>query len=162
MSTADDNRNLFKSYTTLKSVSAILKTDCSFIDPVFILATDNDVFNCNYVYCENTARFYFVRDREMLTGGRIGLHCHVDVLQSFNNAISGKTADIVRYENAGINSTPDSLLPLSPDRTDRTMYLSGAPFNLESASDLSFNFVLNVSGGSGGVTETTGGGTSGD
>lgn len=150
-----DNRALYKNLNGLKQVSAILKEQCELSDPVFILKFDNDVFNANYCYCSNFGRYYFVNKREMLTGGRIALHCHVDVLSTYAANIATTTTDIIRQENAGINEIVDNLLPLATEKQNHTMLLSGSPFNLESANGFSFNFVINVSGGAGGSLEPT-------
>lgn len=147
-----DNRSLYKSLTGLKNVDATIKAECELTDPIFILQFDNDVFNANYCYCENFGRYYFVNRRRMLTGGRIALECHVDVLNTYASNIAATVTDIVRQEQAGVSDIPDSLLPLSPAKQHHTMFLNALPFNLDSATALSFNFVLNVSGGAGGST----------
>lgn len=149
LQTYSDNRALRKSYNGLYTTTCTIKAPCSIIDPVFVIEYTNDALNANYCYCSNLGRYYFVKDRILATGGRIELHCHVDVLMSFQSAIQSLTTDIVRYEGAGINYVPDNMLPIYPQKQARTIAFDGAPFNLSVATGTSFNFVLNVSGGAG-------------
>lgn len=160
LQTSSDNRALHKSWSGLKAVTCTVKEPCELSNPIFVLAFDNAVFNSNYCYCENFGRYYFVNERVLISGNRIELHCHVDVLQSYSEAISGLTVTVTRQENIGINHIPDSLLPLDPVKQTRCIDLGGNAFNLTGANNLTHNFVLNVSGGAGGSTE--GGNTNGD
>ena len=87
------------------------------------------------------------------------MHCHVDVLQTYNTNIAALTVTVTRQQHKGINHVPDSLLPLSPAKQTYVAALGGNVFNLTGANNLSFNFVLNVSGGAGGTPDS--GGTGG-
>lgn len=158
LQTSSDNRSLHKSWTGLKAVTCTVKEPCELSNPVFVLAFDNSVFNSNYCYCDNFGRYYYINERVLISGSRIELHCHVDVLQTYSDAISGLTVTVTRQENIGINHIPDSLLPLDPVKQTRCIDLGGNVFNLTGASNMSHNFLLNVSGGAGG----TGGNTSGN
>lgn len=158
LQTSSDNRSLHKSWTGLKAVTCTVKEPCGLSDPVFILTFDNSVFNSNYCYCENFGRYYYITERVLISGNRIELHCHVDVLQTYSTAISGLTVTVTRQENIGINHIPDSLLPLDPVKQTHCIDLGGNIFNLTGATNISHNFVINVSGGAGG----TGGVTSGN
>lgn len=158
LQTASDKRVVSKSFTTLQSnVQCTVKEPCSMRTPTFILHFSAAAMSCNYLHCAELGRFFYVGDKTLLSGERIELPCRSDVLMSSANDILNITTTIVRHETAGVNNIPDSLLPLSPTKRSHTMFLSNAPFNLESASALSFNFVLNVSGGAG-----TGGTQNGD
>lgn len=148
LQTSSDNRALHKSWTGLKAVACTVKEPCELSNPIFVLAFDNSVFNSNYCFCENFGRYYFINERVLISGNRIELHCHVDVLQSYSEAISGLTVTVTRQENVGINHIPDSLLPLDPVKQTRCIDLGGNAFNLTGANNLTHNFVLNVSGGS--------------
>ena len=150
LQTSSDNRSLHKSWNGLKAVTCTVKEPCELSNPVFILAFDNSVFNSNYCYCDNFGRYYFINERVLLTGNRIELHCHVDVLQSYSAAISALTVTVTRQENIGINHVPDNLLPLDPVKQTRCIDLGNNAFNLTGANNLTHNFVLNVSGGAGG------------
>lgn len=160
LQTSSDNRALHKNWNGLKTVTCTVKEPCELSNPVFILAFDNLVFNSNYCYCENFGRYYYINERILTSGNRIELHCHVDVLQTYNSAISGLTVTVTRQENIGINHIPDSLLPLDPVKQTRCIDLGNNIFNLTGANNLTHNFVLNVSGGAGGSGE--GGNTNGN
>lgn len=156
LQTSSDNRSLHKSWTGLKAVTCTVKEPCELSNPVFILAFDNLAFNSNYCYCESFGRYYYINERVLISGNRIELHCHVDVLQTYSDAISGLTVTVTRQENIGINHIPDSLLPLDPVKQTRCIDLGGNPFNLTGANNLTHNFVLNVSGGAGEGGNTNG------
>lgn len=160
LQTSSDNRALHKNWNGLKTVTCTVKEPCELSNPVFILAFDNLAFNSNYCYCENFGRYYYINERILTSGNRIELHCHVDVLQTYNSAISGLTVTVTRQENIGINHIPDSLLPLDPVKQTRCIDLGNNIFNLTGANNLTHNFVLNVSGGAGGSGE--GGNTNGN
>lgn len=160
LQTSSDNRSLHKSWTGLKAVTCTVKEPCELSNPIFILAFDNLAFNSNYCFCENFGRYYYITERVLISGNRIELHCHVDVLQTYADAISGLTVTVTRQENIGINHIPDSLLPLDPIKQTRCIDLGGNVFNLTGANNLTHNFVLNVSGGAGGLNE--GGNTNGN
>lgn len=162
LQTSSDNRALHKSWNGLKAVTCTVKEPCEISSPVFILAFDNLVFNSNYCFCENFGRYYYINERILTSGNRIELHCHVDVLQTYNSAISGLTVTVTRQENIGINHIPDSLLPLDPVKQTRCIDLGGNPFNLTGANNLTHNFVLNVSGGAGTGGSNDGGNTNGN
>lgn len=157
LQTSSDNRVLHKNWNGLKTVTCTVKEPCELSNPIFILTFDNSVFNANYCYCENFGRYYYITERVLISGNRIELHCHVDVLQTYSEAISKLAVTVTRQENIGINHIPDSLLPLDPVKQTRCIDLGGNVFNLTGASNMSHNFVLNVSGGAG-----TGGTTSGN
>lgn len=164
LQTSSDNRALYKSWNGLKSLTCTIKEPCELSNPIFIVAFDNSAFNANYAYCDNFGRYYYINERVLVTGGRIELHCHVDVLQTYNSSIAALTATVTRQQHAGINHVPDSLLPLSPAKQTYVAALGGNVFNLTGANNLSFNFVLNVAGGAGGTPDSggnTGGNTNG-
>ena len=159
LQTSSDNRALYKSWSGLKAVTCTIKEPCELSNPVFIVAFDNSAFNANYCYCANFGRYYYINERVLITGGRIELHCHVDVLQTYNTNIAALTVTVTRQQHKGINHVPDSLLPLSPAKQTYVAALGGNVFNLTGANSLSFNFVLNVAGGAGGTPDS--GGTGG-
>lgn len=52
-----------------------------------LIAYDPVVYAANYAKFEN--KYYFVTDRELLTGGRMRLICRVDVLKTYAEQIAG-------------------------------------------------------------------------
>lgn len=155
LQTLSDNRALYKSWNGLKAVTCTIKEPCELSNPVFVVAFDNSAFNANYCYCDNFGRYYYINERVLISGNRIELHCHVDVLQTYNSSIAALTVTVTRQQNKGLNHIPDNLLPLAPSKQTHVAALGGGVFNLSGANNLSFNFVLNVSGGAGGTPDNT-------
>lgn len=159
LQTDTDTKAVHKGYTYLSTSQCVVKEPCSMNAPVFILTMGSSPINANYIYCEEFGRYYYIQEKIVITGQRIELHCKSDVLMSFASVIENMITTVTRYEGAGVNRIPDNRLPLTPSRTAHTYFLSNSPFNLSSASALSFNFVLNVSGGAG-QSPNSGGGNS--
>lgn len=86
-----------KNLVTLVSSSVILKDETSIIDPVLILTGQMPMI-CNYLYLQETQRYYFVNNITSVRNNVWELSCHVDVLESFQNGIKNQTAIISRQE----------------------------------------------------------------
>ena len=77
-----------------------LDENTSIINPTFILTgLDLNDIKFNYLFASELNRFYFVNDIEFLNGGMFALHCHIDVLETYKNAILKHNAFIVRQEH---------------------------------------------------------------
>ena len=70
---------------TLSNV--VLKDDTNLMSPTFILKTSEVVYNSNYVYCSFTHRYYYIDNIDALSGGRLAIHCSVDVLYTYRDEI---------------------------------------------------------------------------
>lgn len=81
--------HLTKSFTNVKTCSAQIKENTSIVDPVFIVSTFSNVASCNYVKCATWGRNYYIKDITALTGDRVAISCHCDVLASFAGEIRG-------------------------------------------------------------------------
>ena len=68
------------------------------ITPVFILSTNPMVYNANYLFCDFTQRYYYIDNVELMAGGRIAIHCHVDVLHTYRAEILGSVAWVDRSD----------------------------------------------------------------
>lgn len=66
--------------------------------PVFILATNPMVYNANYLFCDFTQRYYYIDNVELMAGGRIAIHCRVDVLHTYRAEILGSVAWVDRSD----------------------------------------------------------------
>ena len=89
-----------KSLQNLGNVAGILKGDASITSPVFILQSNNNYLSgVNYLYWQETGRYYYIDDIELMTGGRMVFHCSVDVLESFKNQIKAQTAILDKQQN---------------------------------------------------------------
>lgn len=95
-----DHERLDKNVQSIETVSARIKEDTSIVDPTFILNNPGTV-DFNYVVVPEWGRRYFVRDITALTGDRLAVSCHVDVLSSFAAGIRAAQAiiDKQQYEN---------------------------------------------------------------
>lgn len=72
--------------------NVIIKEDTNLMAPTFILKTNPIVYNSNYLFNDFTSRFYFIESIEALTGGRIAIHCKIDVLMTYRNEIKASEA----------------------------------------------------------------------
>ena len=93
-----------------------LRDRCSITDPVFMLELDDtDVGAFNYLYVDEFARYYFVKETVVERSGLVSVYCHVDVLYSFKSGITALDAYIERNETGGDSFLPDAKRPLSQD-----------------------------------------------
>ena len=78
-----DNRCIDKSKTAIGSpISCSFKDDTTMENPAVIISPDAYSAACNYVYLDDTSRFYYVTD-VTFSQQRCILHLKVDVLMSF-------------------------------------------------------------------------------
>lgn len=97
---SSERKVIGKSLQNLGAVTGILKGDVSITSPVFILQSDTDYLSgTNYLYWQETGRYYYIDDIELMTGGRMVFHCSVDVLESFKTQIKAQTAIIDKQES---------------------------------------------------------------
>ena len=98
---ASERKVIGKSLRTLGTVTGVLKGDASITSPTFILESNNSYLSeTNYLYWQETGRYYYIDDVQMLTGGRMVFVCSVDVLQSFATQIKAQTAIVDKQENS--------------------------------------------------------------
>lgn len=97
---SSERKVIGKSLQNLGNVAGILKGDASITSPVFILQSNNNYLSgVNYLYWQETGRYYYIDDIELMTGGRMVFYCSVDVLQSFATQIKAQTAIIDKQES---------------------------------------------------------------
>ena len=156
-----DKRYLTKNLTNGKTYSGlIIKDVLDTMNPTFRIQVSNDSINMimgfyNYMYVEDLNRYYYITDRKLLNGMVAEISGHEDVLMTFQG-IRNLDATITRQENIGINDIVDSLLPLQNRKELAVVEFESSEFNITGASGSSYNFVLNVSGGGSGQTESGG------
>lgn len=94
-----ERERLNKNITNIITVSGVLKTDTSIIDPVIMIECNlGDVVNCNYMTITAFKRKYFVNNIRSIRSGLVEFSCHCDVLSSFATQIIENTAIIKRQE----------------------------------------------------------------
>lgn len=146
--TADAPNKVDKTTTQIKAITgAVCKENCSILSPVFIVAYDPLLINCNYAYCADFGRYYFITNITVMTGGRLEINCKVDVLTTYANYIKTVPAVLVRSEQTGFTQITDNKLPISKNKLIRIAEFEGGDFNINSATNTSYNFVLNIMGG---------------
>ncbi len=96
----------------------ILKDDVNLLEPTFILKTNPVIFKSNYMYCDFTGRYYYIRDFEALKGGRTAITAEVDVLHTFRNEILNSEAWVEVSDRADDGSDFDMLHNDYPFRSD--------------------------------------------
>ena len=148
-----DNKQVGKSLTSLKTVDAILTENCTMEYPNLILHSDGTVLQANYCYISDWGRYYFINRHVLNKGERDTIECTVDVLQTYQQTIRDMVCCVTRQEHAGITNIVDPLLPLDPKKNIKCIKFNKSPFNLNGASPISYNFVLNVAGGAGGAPD---------
>ena len=94
-----------QSFVDVRTVN--LKESCSQDNPVFI-CTGND-FNYNYCIWDN--KYYFIDDIISLKNNLIEIHCEIDVLATYKDAILATTA-FVMYDSTNNSEIPDNRLPM--------------------------------------------------
>ena len=149
--TFDDRRKLEKSVTWFNTFDCKPYTDYNISAPnLLIVNATGAIANNNYAYIADYKRYYYV---DSVTVGRNGMYIvqlSVDVLMTYADAIKNLSATISRQENVGINDIVDSLLPLQNRKELAVIEFENSEFNITSANNGSYNFVLNVTGGGSG------------
>ena len=140
-----DKRNLNKSLTEIKTVSATAKGDINIISPTLIIQYFNTDFN--YCYISELNRFYYVNSLTLLSGQRLQIDLSVDVLMTYKEEIKNLTVNVLRYENIDPTFLTDSRIPLFSDTLQKVIEFPENIFNLENPSENSKNFLLTVAGG---------------
>ena len=67
-----------------------------YIQPRIILDYNASVENCNYVYVSDWGRYYFIRDVELVNGGKMIVHLDEDVLMTYNAEIKELPCYVLR------------------------------------------------------------------
>lgn len=70
----------------------------SVVNPTFKLSRSKYWKKCNYLFCQDTCRYYYVTDVTM-EAGYVLVTCHVDVLMTFKNALKNKVVIASRNES---------------------------------------------------------------
>lgn len=157
---SNDPRVINKTYTVIEEVSASPFGEMTIMDPVLRLRRKgNELAGINYIYIPDWLRYYFVTNITIMSGELMVLSCHIDVLNSYKNAILASNAICVRSERTDVgprlSNTPegtfinDTKRPVLPEAIQTYYEYDTTVFNLDTATSGSRNFVLNVAGGSG-------------
>lgn len=107
---ADASRNhVGGNFTTIGTTTGVLKDDTSVITPTFIVHVNHQgmpaatqIVDCNYCYCKEFNRYYWITDIVQHTTAVWNITCEVDVLQTYWNDISQTDAYATRAQNGSI------------------------------------------------------------
>ena len=126
------------------------------LSPAFILGYDSSYLSCNYLYCAELNRFYYITEMTIDTAQRIHVQCSVDVLQTYASSILNCIATVVRSESVGRPTMyTDSKLPVYPTKKNVTsivMQQVAVPLNSQLSTADGDNYLLTVIGGEPHVT----------
>ena len=151
-STGDNPKKVTKTLTAISTVQGRTTQPCNILHPELILSGDSTVnaINANYAYVPDFGRYYFVKDHTTDTAARIILSCEVDSLMSWAAGIRASSQLVTRSESVGAPTyIEDNLLPLKKSKDMYVIKFEGGSMNLGSATNSSYNFVMNVAGGAG-------------
>lgn len=97
--TTSDPRAVTKALTGAAALSGcVMRDETEVVNPQFEIETASAPTAYNYLYCDYTGRYYFIREITMVRNGLFRLSCHVDVLQTYGAAIKARPATISRNE----------------------------------------------------------------
>ena len=124
-------------------VTVELLEDTSIVNPTFKMRDVDLYMTSNYVYVDDLRRYYFVND-VTLSKGFAFLHCAVDVLTTYKNALLKRSCIIKRQEHEYDMKQNDAFIPIkqypakrcigkfdSPFETSRTSYIIGIVGDVE-------------------------------
>lgn len=83
----NDARNKLTKGLTNEHIFNIYFEDTSVINPVFYIESSTDLSFYNYMYIEQTQRYYFIENVDLYENGRFKVYAVVDVLMSFKTYI---------------------------------------------------------------------------
>lgn len=145
---SDDRRTLSKHLTSQTNIgSIVIKKPTTILNPEILINYFSGVLDYNYCYISEFDRFYFIDNIEVMTGNMVAIRCSVDVLYTYNSSIRTLNAILLRNENVGYTEITDNKLPISKNKLIKVYEFEGGDFNINSATNSSYNFVINVMGG---------------
>lgn len=158
-----DHRKLNKvkgtDYTVItEGVSIRIKEPCDIMNPILLLnkkAGDTSLNEANYLSIPSPPfnnRYYYIDDISVMTGGMYQLSCSIDPLETYKAEINNLTAWIERSETDKNSFLEDSAYIYS--ETQELTQLSFPTQPLQPSDNLSYEYVLIVSGGNGGKQTT--------
>lgn len=97
---SSEKNKLDKDVTTLATVTGVLKSETSIINPVITIEGDVSQFaTCNYMEIPVFGRKYFVTNIRSIRNGLFEISARVDVLSTYATHIRQNTAIVHRQEN---------------------------------------------------------------
>lgn len=82
---------------------------------VLVTGMSFDVLKCNYCYCEEFKRWYFITDIQMMNNRLANIVCRIDVLMTYKENILQESGYIARNENTYNKMILDQNMQLEDD-----------------------------------------------
>lgn len=97
---ASEKNKLDKDVTTIATITGVLKSETSILNPVILIEGDISHFTgCNYMDIPTFGRKYFVTNIRSIRNGLFEISARVDVLSTYAAQIRANTAIVHRQEN---------------------------------------------------------------
>lgn len=142
--TSSDRLKLDKILTLVKSLTNVTLKDSpnSLTDPTIIVGTFENWNTVNYIYIPDFGRYYFVKDKRELQGGRIEYICHVDVLTTNQTGVLNLNAIVNRSSSNGNKYIVDGEVGVLNYRSQNIIN-----FPDDKKFNTSLTYILTVAGG---------------
>lgn len=116
-STSDNPSVLNKTYDLSYSKNMKPRGEVDVLNPVFIIAYDENIISCNYAQIETWGKLYFVKS-SIMTDGRMRVELNVDYLTSNKKEIEELNATIIRTGSLNKPTyVQDDSLPIESSRS---------------------------------------------
>lgn len=135
---------LNKNLTLIESVGGrITAPQCDVLNPIFEIDTRNADFN--YLYCDDNKfkRYYFIDKIEVLRGGKMALHCKVDVLMTYRNDILNSEVIAQRSSTSYNKYVPDNYDFVT---AKKRYSFSRLPFTFNTTETSGNHYILTIGG----------------
>lgn len=147
LNTISDYRVLNKTYTTIATAQSEPFGELDIDTPVIRIKPFTGFASANAFYIPEFLRYYIITKVKRISGNIIEIYGKVDVLSTFKDVIKQCKGVCVANEKLGSSHITDPNYPVDLRKNTTVYEFEGDPFNVETASDASYNFILNVAGG---------------
>lgn len=124
--TSDRRDKIYKSLSTVGDIDIKLKSSTNFMSPVFTVSSINmaALTSSNYCYIPDFKRYYFINDWVSINKDIIEVHCDVDVLYTYRDAIGDCEGIMERSQGNGEPYINDDMLLEKASKNIRTVVFS--------------------------------------
>lgn len=147
LSSISDSRTVTKRFTPVATLQCEPFGTMDILSPVLRVRPFTYFASCNYVYIPEYLRYYSINKCVRVSGDILEVYCTIDVLSTYDNVIRQCRGVCVANQNVGSSHIVDTNYPLDIRKNTEVYEFEGEPFNTETATDQTYNFVLNVAGG---------------
>lgn len=148
MNTSSDPRTVTKSAAIIAVTQAEPFGEFDVDMPVLRIKPFDGFASVNCFYIPEYQRYYAVTKCKRISGNILEIYGQIDVLWTFDTAIRASKGVCVANQHIGTSHIADPNYPVDLRKKTTVYEFEGEPFNVETATDNTYNFVLNVAGGS--------------